>query len=173
MHTTLHDLPARLDDRAQPRGEADVAETRLGLLIGERRWLVSLSEAGEIVPMPTIAPVPLTRDWFRGLVNLRGALFTVIDLARFAGDAATPIDKDARLLAVGARLQFNTAILVSKMLGLRSTGGMRLRASPESSGQSTQPPWQGATWIDDAGAQWHELSLARLVQHESFLQVGR
>lgn len=178
MHTMLHDLPARLDSSAPARGEPDAAETRLGLLIGERRWLVSLAEAGEIVTMPPITPVPLTRDWFRGLVNLRGTLFTVIDLARFAGDPATPVDKDARLLAVGARLRFNTSILVSKMLGLRSTAGMQLRTQPS----AVRPPqgdplpaatWQGAVWIDDAGAQWQELSLARLVQDESFLQVGR
>lgn len=179
MHTMLLDIPARLDPGAPVvRSEPDAGETRLGLLIGQRRWLVSLAEAGEIVPLPPIAPVPLTRDWFRGLVNLRGTLFTVIDLARFAGDPATPIDKDARLLAVGARLQFNTAILVSKMLGLRSTGGMQLRtqsfAAPQPQRDAWPPAaWQGAVWIDDAGAHWQELSLARLVQDESFLQVGR
>ena len=145
---------------------------RLGVLIGERRWLVDLADAGEIAPLPDITAVPLTRDWFLGLVNLRGALHTVVDLSRFAGGAPTALDKDSRLLALGARLQFNATLVVSRMQGLRSTAGMRVQPG-DAQAAAARPAWQGTVWVDDAGAAWQELSLARLVQDERLLQVAR
>lgn len=166
--TMLSDAPARVETGAH----ADQASAmRLGVLIGDRRWLVELGEAGEIVPLPAITSVPQTRDWFRGLVNLRGALYTVVDLARFSGAAPIVADKDTRLLALGAKLNFNASILVSRMLGLRSTAGMRPRAGHGDAGP--RAAWQGPVWTDDAGVAWQELDLAALVQDERFLQVGR
>ena len=94
-------------------------------------------------------------------------------MARFAGGEPTPLDKDARLLALGAKLQFNASILVSKMLGLRSIAAMRARTDLAHGAQPAAAPWQGAVWVDEAGVEWQELGLAGLVQDERFLQIGR
>ena len=77
---------------AAEKGSNGAAASHLALMIGEDRYLVELAEAGEIVPMPStsIMQVPLTQDWFLGVVNVRGALFTVVDLARFMGGNFTP-----------------------------------------------------------------------------------
>jgi hypothetical protein len=45
-------LHARLAERLRAADAAPALAARLGLMIGERRWLVDLSEAGEIVPVP-------------------------------------------------------------------------------------------------------------------------
>lgn len=160
---------------------------RLGLAIGDQHWLVDLSQAGEIVPVPeTIVPVPLTRDWLLGLVNLRGALHTVVDLQRFAGLGRTQAGKEARLLALGARLNFNAAILVTRMLGLRDLGAMPVVPdAPEPGAQHAgrgdaappaapgRPAWIGPTRVDADGRRWRELDLARLASSRDFLLVGR
>ena len=68
--THLRDFQERLSERLRQAGST-THSARLGLAIGDQRWLVDLAEAGEIVPIPAqMTPVPLTRDWFRGLVNL-------------------------------------------------------------------------------------------------------
>ena len=151
--------------------------TRLGLLIGAQRWLIDLEQAGEIVPVPaTIMPVPLTRDWLMGLVNLRGALFTVVDLCRFVGNGRTESGKEARLLALSSRLNFNASILVTRMLGLRSIETMQ----PDDSGQPPEgmpanrwPEWVGPARLDAEGQRWFELDLSRLVSSSEFLLAGR
>lgn len=121
----LRQFQARLSERLRQAGNAPRA-AKLGLMIGARRWLVDLAEAGEIVPLPSaITPVPLTADWFRGIVNLRGALFAVSDLRRFAGGAPTPVTRESRLLAFSTSLDLNAALLVSRMLGLHDPGGWR------------------------------------------------
>ena len=140
-------LPKR-EPAVDTSSQVDTA-ARLGLMIGDQRWLVDLSEAGEIVPVPdTIAPVPLTRDWLLGLVNLRGALYTVIDLQCYAQLGRTEVSKESRLLALAARLEFNAAILVTRMLGLRNVASMRIeeagaQPSPEEGGfgPAGRPDW--------------------------------
>lgn len=173
----LEAFQARLAERLKEADAVPRLAARLGLMIGERRWLVDLSEAGEIVPVPdAIAPVPLTRDWLLGLVNLRGALYTVVDLQRFAGLGTTAVaGKASRLLALAGRLEFNAAILVTRMLGLRNVASMRLDTSPDAEGFGPRgrPDWIGRTLIDAEGERWHELDLAKLAAGSAFLMVGR
>jgi twitching motility protein PilI len=179
----LRQFQARLSERLR---QADVAPrvARLGLLIGAQRWLVDLSEAGEIVPWPVaITPVPLTATWFRGLVNLRGVLFGVSDLDRFAGGEATPLSRDSRLLAFGAALNLNAALLVSRMLGLHDPAGWQVAGDEDAQGQDPSqgaasalaqvPAWVGRSLVDVEGRTWRELSLARLAADERFLCAGR
>ena len=172
----LRQFQARLSERLrQADGAPRVA--RLGLLIGEQRWLVDLAEAGEIVPWPMpVTPVPLTAPWFRGLVNLRGVLFGVSDLQRFAGGEATPLSRESRLLAFGAALNLNAALLVSRMLGLHDPERWELVQEDEGQSGSSgapAPAWIGRRLRDGEGRTWHELSLARLAADERFLCAGR
>lgn len=166
--THLREFQARLNERLKQATGTDVA-VRLGLLIGVRRYLVDLAEAGEIVPVPpVIHPVPRTRDWFRGLVNLRGVLHAVSDLSLLSGEGPTPTAKDSRLLACTTRLNFNAAILVTRMLGLHSVDTMK--AADQTARASS---WHGRTLVDPEGREWIELSLSRLCADERFLMVNR
>lgn len=166
--THLRDFQARLSERLKSATSADVA-ARLGLMIGADRYLVDLAEAGEIVPIPdTMTPVPLTHDWLRGLVNLRGVLYSVIDLARFEGGEPTPIAKESRMLAVAGRLNMNSALLVTRMLGLHNVSSMTAQPAGD-----TGQPWRMRRLLDAEGREWTELSLATLVGDERFLAVNR
>ena len=175
--TQMQEFQARLSERLREASTAPDLAARLGLMIGERRWLVDLSEAGEIVPVPDpIAPVPLTRDWLLGLVNLRGALYTVVDLQRYAQLGRTDAGKESRLLALAARLNFNAAILVTRMLGLRNVASMQIDDEPSAAdafGPGGRPDWVGRTLVDADGQRWFELDLARLAAGNAFLLVGR
>jgi twitching motility protein PilI len=143
-------------------------QSRLGVAIGDQHWLIDLSEAGEILPVPeSVTAVPATKAWFQGVANLRGALYGVTDLAVFQGKAPTQAGKETRLIAFSETLGVNAAILVSRMMGLQSMAGMQ----PENSVQSSN--WAGRAWIDGAGVNWRELSLASLAADENFLSVNR
>jgi twitching motility protein PilI len=175
--TQLKEFQARLTERLREANATPDLAARLGLTIGGLRWLVDLSEAGEIVPVPdAIAPVPLTRDWLVGLVNLRGALFTVVDLQRYAGLGRTEAGKESRLLALASKLNFNAAILVTRMMGLRNVASMRVVEGPaadEDFGARERPEWVGRTLVDADGHRWHELDLGKLAAGSAFLMVGR
>lgn len=155
------------------------AAAKLGLAIGSDRLLVDLSEAGEIVPLPSlILPVPLTRDWLIGLTNLRGSLHTVADLRRFALGQFTETGKEARILALADGLDFNVTLVVSKMLGLRNTASMKAVVEPIGDAANsfvgcTARAWLGQVYVDAEGNRWRELSLARLAVDNDFLIIGR
>ena len=136
----------------EEKGGKGASATHLALMIGEDRYLVELAEAGEIVPMPSasIMQVPLTRDWFLGVVNVRGALFTVVDLARFMGGNFTPLSKESRLLTLSPSLTFNATLVVSRMLGLRNVAAMT--AVPEK--QIIDKPWLSEQFRDAEGQTW-------------------
>ncbi len=155
------------------------AAARLGLSVGDDRLLVDLSEAGEIVPLPSvILPVPLTRDWLLGVTNLRGSLHTVADLRRFALGQFTEAGKEARILALAESLDFNVTLVVSRMLGLRNTASMRpvnepVAAAPDSFVGCSGRAWLGQVYVDAEGHYWRELSLSRLAVDHDFLIIGR
>ncbi len=151
-----------------------MASNRLGLQIGQSRVLVDLAEAGEILAVPDITPVPLTKAWYRGLANVRGNLLGIIDLSLFAGGAATPVDKDSRVLAFASELHFSSGILVSRMLGLRNAAdlGPASDSDPAPAG-NLYAPWVRARLVDAQGVLWDELDLSALTADERFLQIGR
>ena len=156
------DLVRRLNEAAA----ADAPSSRLGVQVGDELWLVKLEEAGEVIPVPPIARVPLTKPWFRGLANIRGNLFSVIDLAAFQGREATPATPDARLLLVADRYNMSAALLVNRMLGLR-----KLQQFESQPGRGEQA-WESARFVDRDGRLWRELNMNELVYDGEFLQAG-
>ena len=173
----LKEFQSALSERLRRAQSAPLASNRLGLQIGQRRVLVDLADAGEILAVPDITPVPLTKAWYRGLANVRGNLLGIIDLSLFAGGSATPIDKDSRVLAFTAELHFSSGILVSRMLGLRSAADLVAAsegdADPAASGEDLYAPWLRARLVDAQGGRWDELDLVALTADERFLQIGR
>jgi twitching motility protein PilI len=159
------DLVRRLNEAAA----SDAPSARLGVQVGSEFWLVRLEEAGEVIPVPTIARVPLTRGWFRGLANIRGNLFSVIDLSAFQGGEPTPQTPDARLLLVAERYHLNAALLVNRMLGLRNLQHFEPQVAEP---QAAERAWEAGRYTGRDGQLWRELSMNALVYSEGFLQAG-
>ena len=173
----LREFQTALSERLRRAQSAPLASNRLGLQIGQRKILVDLAEAGEILAVPDVTHVPLTQTWYRGLANVRGNLLGIVDLSLFAGGAATPVDKDSRVLAFASELHFSSGFLVSRMLGLRSAGDLSVapdsKSLPSAIDTDLYAPWLRARLVDAKGVVWDELDLAALTSDERFLQIGR
>lgn len=134
---------------------------QLGVEIGGVRYLLDLVEAGEIVPLPPLAAVPLTQPWYLGLANVRGSLLGVVDLARYLDPEAAPSTAPAagaRLVTFAPGLAFPCALLVGRVVGLRHAADMTSA---------------DGCLRDADGREWTPLSLAALAREERFLQVAR
>ena len=151
--------------------EASAVEStaRLGLECGGQRYLLRLEEAGEVLPVPPISPVPLTRSWFLGLANVRGNLVAVVDFAEFAGGQATAPGTEARLVLFAERFGARSSLLAARMLGLKNLSAFEM-CSRESA-----PSWVRACYLEKSGGAvvWRELDMGELIANESFLQVNR
>ncbi|MCC6869272.1 MAG: chemotaxis protein CheW [Burkholderiales bacterium] len=158
------ELAARLNAKTA----AQVASSRLGLACGNARWLVRLSDAGEVVPLPPVAAVPLTRPWYLGVANIRGNLYSVVDFARFLGHPTGAAGSQARLVLFGPRTGgLNAGLVVPHVLGLRNIAELAPTGAPHEA-----PGWYGSRWMDGDGEAWQEIDLAALARDPVFLQVG-
>lgn len=163
--TRLRQYQEQLLERMQAaRTSKGAAAHQLGVEIGGVRYLLDLLEAGEIVPVPALAVVPLTQAWYLGLANVRGNLVGVVDLARYLGQGGTvpaapgaPTPNVQRLVTFAPALGFPCALLVARVFGLRHAADMS--------------PVDGRL-VDAEGNEWTPLALAALARDERFLQVG-
>jgi purine-binding chemotaxis protein CheW len=60
----------------------------LTCVLAGARYLVPASAVREVEEVGAITPVPATPSWLRGVMNLRGMIVGVVDLAHFLGLAA-------------------------------------------------------------------------------------
>ena len=164
---SLRDYQRELAERLKTAAASGGAASRLGVQAGEEAWLVNLADAGEVIPAPAITPVPLAKPWFRGVANVRGKLYGVVDFPAFLGGAAVAPGEQVRLMLLGERFRMGSALLVDRLLGLR--GAELLQEQPAPSGSA---PWLRAEQVDKDGRRWKELDVARLVQDQAFLEVA-
>ena len=156
------DLAARL--KAADSGRTS---SKLAVQAGSEGWLVDLMEAGEVIPVPPITAVAQTRPWFKGVANVRGNLYSVVDFPAFLGGKGVALGEQSRLLLIAPRYRVGAALLVDSSLGLRNPESWQPR-------ETAQAPaaWQRAEYEDEAGRLWKELDVAELVRDTNFLTVG-
>ncbi|MFC0131318.1 type IV pili signal transduction protein [Massilia eurypsychrophila] len=156
--TRLRQYQVQLLERMQAaRANTGASVNQLGVQIGADRYLLDLTQAGEIVPLPPVTVVPLTQPWYLGLANIRGNLVGIIDLARYLGLGDTQVGADSRIVTFAGTLGFNCGLLVGRVYGLRHAAGMQAA---------------GDCLRDTDGNDWTALDLAALVGDERFLHVG-
>jgi len=168
----LRDFQSRLAERLQSARTSGVAAAWLAVEAGDSRLLFPLTHAGEIFSWTQVWPVSYAHDWFLGMANLRGGLCGVVDLAAFmAGGVPTRSEAmlaQCRLVALNPVLEVNCALLVDRLLGLRTTEAFTA-STPAAPGA---PPYFAHVYRDQGGVEWQEVNLQALSQYPAFLSIG-
>lgn len=164
---SLREFQESLSQRLTSAHRGEARRALLGVASGSEHWLFDLSDSGEVVPMPALTAVPLTKPWFAGIANIRGTLYSVVDFSAFRGQEPTRRNANARLLLIGARHGTNSALLVDRTLGLRSVDDLDLVSSGE-----LAPAWRGEVRQDAQGHKWTLLRLRELLSDQAFLDIG-
>lgn len=165
--TSLREFQRYLAERLSVAAKGQGGASLLGVQAGGQEWLLDLSDSGEIIQLPKLAPVPLTKPSFAGLANIRGNLYAVTDLAVFWGAEPTPLNANSRLLLIGAKHGSNAALLVARMLGLKKAEDfVPAEADPNA------PAWAGQRVRDGRGNVWRRLAVRDLLADNDFMNVG-
>lgn len=165
--TGLREFQLSVAERLRTAATRATLSSKLGFQVGGVNWFVALQQVSEVIPLPTIIPVPLSQPWFRGVANVRGNLYSIVDFSGFQGGEPTAGGTERRVILVSDKLIGGAGLLVSRMLGLRNPEHFTAAERP-----ADAAPWVGAVFRDAAGAPWQELDLARLVKERRFLEVG-
>jgi twitching motility protein PilI len=171
--TALRELQQRLAERMQAARETTLIANWLAVECAGVGLLFSLKQASEIFAPVPIKPVPYAKPWLAGVANLRGGLFTVVDLSIYLGlrDAAPGrgiVSPQTRLVSLSTELNLNCALLVDRLAGLRSDEQLPL--APEQP-VGSRPRFAGAVRRDEAGRHWQVINLEALAKQENFLHI--
>jgi len=157
----LREFQQSLSDRIHSRDHGGEQVSTLGVQIAGQCWLVDMRNISEVLPLPPLTPVPLSKPWFRGVANVRGKLYCVADMAAYQQCGEATADIGSRVLLVAEKYAFNAALLVDRVFGLRDA---RVWQQSDLSGKSV--------YRDEEGAVWRKLDVPGLLDQAEFLQVG-
>ena len=155
---------AKLKDAANQVGME--SSSRLGVIVGTKRFLINLNEVKEVLPVPPVLSVPLTKPWFLGTTNVRGNLYNVSDLAQFLNMPPTAKSVNNRIMLLSTETTAQVALLVDGLVGLRSIQEMHA----ESDNDESRQLFSKQRLSDAEGNEWFELDTESLVQDKSFVQ---
>lgn len=171
----IRELQTRLASRLRTARDEGLSVSWLAVKAGGRNYLFPLAQSGEIFPIGGVQAVPFALAWFLGVVNLRGGLYGVVDVASFMSDVAGVPPVTAKgsksgqrpVVTLNAALDVNCALLVDSLAGLRNPQvfGSRLPPEPDA------PAFFGNRFADAEGQPWQEVNLQTLSQHPRFLSI--
>jgi twitching motility protein PilI len=145
----------------------------LAVRAGGQNYLLPLGQSGEIYPLSNLQSVPYARPWFRGVLNIRGGLYGVVDMAGFVagfgGVARTePVAQEPSVVTLNAALEVNCALQVDGLSGLRGADAFASSSPPA----PEDPVYFGNRFVDSAGDHWQEINLRTLSQSPQFLSIS-
>ena len=164
--TSLREYQLALSERLQSAAAGTRAASKLGVRVRGEEWLVDLTEASEVIPVPPVSAVPLSKSWFRGVANVRGKLYSVTDFGLLLGAEPAVLTEHARLLLFADRFRVGAGLLVEGALGLRNAADLKPVTD------LSNPRWVRAQYTDGESRRWKELDIPALIQDEAFLEVS-
>lgn len=169
----LRELQARLASRLQAAKAEGMSVAWLAVQAGGRKYLFPLGQSGEIVPLTHVQVVPYALAWFRGVINIRGGLFGVVDFAAFIeSDGGVrreiPSVAEPSVVTLNGALEVNCALQVDVLSGLRGADAF----THSHAASEAAPAYFGNVFVDSAGEEWQEINLRILSQTPQFLSIS-
>jgi twitching motility protein PilI len=171
----LRELQTRLAARLQAAQSEGMAVAWLAVTASGQNYLLPLSQAGEIFPFANLQPVPYAKEWFLGVLNVRGSLFGVVDLAAFVAldlGRARPspgvLPSEFSVVTLNGLLDVNCALQIDTLVGLRGSDAFVSTSPPAEDARS----YYGNQFVDVEGGSWQEINLRSLAQSPQFLSIS-
>lgn len=83
----------------------------LTFFLGDEEFAVPVLSVREIVEYGAVTRVPSTPSWIRGVINLRGSVVTVVDLAIKFGLPSAPLDRRTCIVIVETTLNREETVM--------------------------------------------------------------
>lgn len=120
----------------------------IAAMCGERHILFDAAEIGEIVPDAACRYVPGTVPWYRGIKNVRGSLYGIVDLAGFMWGDVSQVSSTSRILLAGAGFELRVGFLVDRVVGLKPSECF------EAAPRTIDADWVRSSVRDEDGQDW-------------------
>jgi purine-binding chemotaxis protein CheW len=98
---------------------AQALDQYLTFTVADDEYAVDILKVREIVELGAVTKVPSTPPWIRGVINLRGAVVPLIDLAVKFGLPPTPATKRTAIVVVELALAGRATVMGAVVDGVR------------------------------------------------------
>ncbi len=136
--------------------------------INQYKLIVSLEQIREVLAYPNISLVPGSKNWVRGIANVRGNLLPVFDLRGFLDEKMGMREKRTRILSM-QQTDLTFGLVVNEVYGMKY-----FDQATFDKGCSYQVAWkhflQGGYYQGDE--QWVIFDMMKLANDPEFLQVA-
>lgn len=95
-------------------------DDRISVVEISSKWFgVNILKSREVIPLPPITPVPNTSDFVLGVFNLRGEIYSLVDIATILGMDPKAIRINDMVILISSR-EMTIGIPVDRIHGVRS-----------------------------------------------------
>jgi purine-binding chemotaxis protein CheW len=84
----------------EPATTEDDASQYLTFAIGDERYAIGILDVKDIIEVGHMTRVPMTPDFIRGVINLRGSVVAVVDLSARLGKGCSTLTKRSCIVLV-------------------------------------------------------------------------
>ena len=156
-----HELPLQVEIKEDWIG--------IGFRLGDIRLVAPLDHVVEILTYPGMSKVPGSKDWVRGIANVRGNLLPIMDLQGYLhGKSCTP-NRSSRVLVVNHKGVF-TGLVVDEVLGLKHFMPEQRTDEVPSAETALAPFLRFGFKVGDV--HWGVFSMRQLAETPQFLQAA-
>ena len=125
----------------------------------------------EIIPCGPVIPLPLTRDWVKGMTNIRGEIFTVVDIGGFLGREPLRTLRDTNLFLLPDQ-RLRSALVLKSKISLRTFVKDLPQIAPNELDQELAPYLNTVVTSEDGSQKWGVLNLQKIMKTEEFTKIG-
>ena len=125
----------------------------------------------EIIPCGPVIPLPLTKDWVRGMTNIRGEIYTVVDIGGFLGMEPLRTLRDTNLFLLPDQ-RLRSALVIRSKISLRTFVKDLPQIAPDSLDADLAPYLNTVVTSEDGTQKWGVLNLQAVMKNEEFTKIG-
>ena len=151
-------------------GQAVEYWSGIGFMLDGRRYLAAIGEVSEVLTVPRHTHVPGTKDWMKGVANVRGRLLPIMDLLGYFKRVSRATEQHRRLIVIDQSHIFS-GLMVDDVLGMQHFPVQDYVSDAPDVPADLAPFVQGAFRREDS--LWAIFSLSRLAEDPAFLQAAQ
>lgn len=166
----------KLNDRGVTRakqsdGHAESEWSGVAFRVGHISLVIPLGEVAEVVGNLSYTPVPMSKNWMKGVSNLRGRLLPLINLSQFIGVNVQEKTAVKNKVIVLDQKNMFCGLIVDQVYGIQHFNKEQFVGGEVDVQEGINPYLQGY-FKRENNRVWHVFMLSKLVKDEKYLNVA-
>lgn len=145
---------------------SDTTDTLLiGFFLSNTRWFIDLSHLKETSYIKAISKIGLVKPWILGITNIKGHIYTVVDMKKVIFDKQIDINQQNVVSIINDKYGLSLALLWEQSIGLinkEKLTKINLKKNPKFSLQAYQ---------DEDSLIWCELDVTTLLTSDEITNI--